>query len=85
MFGGKAANGVVGVRGDAVVAVCFLNKTAEGIIGIIARGVFLVRLGQNEAAIVVGVGCCVADGVGEGCEAVEGVVCVGRSARRDRV
>jgi len=78
MFGGQTADGVVGVRGDAIVSVCFLNKTAKGIIGVVPRRVFLVRFGQDEAAVVVGVRRRVADGVGEGREAVEGVVCVGR-------
>ena len=55
MFGSQTANGVICVRGDAIVSVCFLNKTAEGIIGIVPRRVFLVRFGGDQAHVIVGV------------------------------
>jgi len=66
VFGGEAADGVVGVRGDAIVSVCFLNKTAEGIIGVVARRVFLVRFGGDQAHVVVRVQGRVPDRIGIG-------------------
>ena len=74
VFGGEAADGVVGVRGDAIGSVCFLNKTAEGIIGVVARRVFLVRLGRDQAHVVVRVQGRVPDRIGQREEAARGAI-----------
>jgi len=53
MFGSQTADGVICVRGDAIVSVCFLNKAAKSVVGVVARRVFLVRLGRDQAHVVV--------------------------------
>ena len=66
VFGGKAANGVVGVGRDPAIPVGFGNEPPESVVGIVPRRVFLVRLGRDQAHVVVCVRGRVPDGIGIG-------------------
>ena len=53
VFRGQTPDRVVGVGRDPAIPVGFGNEPPERVVGIVPRRVFLVRLGRDQAHVVV--------------------------------